>query len=114
MSGKKQPGESPTHEELGTAIGKLVDKKNQAYSNTFEKVGRILPIMVEDLTDQQVRSIIPHIIVAGRILDKLVRNLRNQAMGKDPMKENPKIDAIGYLLLGLRTEVGPEDVGKIS
>lgn len=88
-----------SYQEFASEIGAFVDKKNQAYNNSFEKVGKIISIMTEGLTGDQIKKALPAIMFTGRVLDKLTRNIRNEALGGDAMQEDPKIDAIGYLLL---------------
>lgn len=92
-----------THESLGQSLGAFVDIKNQAYQNSFDKVGRIMDIILEDIPPEEVKKIVRHIVFTGRVLDKLIRNLRNQAKGGDMMQEDPTADAIGYLLLDIRS-----------
>jgi len=88
-----------SHEDLGREIGKFVDFKNQAYQNSFSKVGRVLSIITEDLTGDEVKKSLPEIIIAGRRLDKMIRHIRNVAKGTDALGEDPLIDGVGYDLL---------------
>ena len=89
------------HEELGTKIGAFVDVKNVAYQNSFSKVSRMLAIAVEDLSGEEVKTILGPVVNFARRLDKEIRHLRNSAKGGDLMAEDPRWDNIGYLLLDL-------------
>lgn len=97
--GLKDKEKYNSYQEFASDIGAFVDEKNKAYNNSFGKVGKIITIMTEDLTGDQVRKALPAIMFTGRVLDKLIRNIRNEALGGDSMQEDPKLDAIGYLLL---------------
>lgn len=87
------------HEELGKALGKFVDYKNKAYQNSFEKVGRIIPLMIEDLKPEEIVKSLPAIIFIARLLDKMIRHIRNTGKGGDTMAEDPRMDLAGYILL---------------
>ena len=87
------------HEDLGRLLGQFVDEKNKAYQNSFEKVGRIIPIMIEGLTSDEVREALPSIVFVARLLDKLIRHIRNTGKGGDAMSEDPRADLVGYMLL---------------
>ena len=81
-----------TYEKLGQQIGKLVDKKNTEYSNSFKKVSDILKILypagikVDQMQDAT---------LLVRILDKVVR-ISNGNQGD----ENAFNDLAGYGLIG--------------
>ena len=80
------------YEDAGKRIGKLVDKKNKAYGDAFNKSEEILKILyptgipVEQYGD---------ILAIVRIVDKLFRI----ATDKDGLGENPWEDIAGYGIL---------------
>ena len=79
--------------EKATEIAKLVEKKQEAYGDSFGKSGKILEILypngvpVEQYTDM---------LAIIRIIDKLFR-IANQ---KNAFGEDPYNDILGYSLLG--------------
>lgn len=80
--------------KIAVDIGKLTDKKNQAYGDSFTKVGEFLKILypegipVHAYTDA---------LCIVRIFDKLMRI----ATDKKAFNEDPYKDIAGYALLGL-------------
>ena len=94
------------HEQLGQYIGAFVDEKNKAYANSFAKASRILQIMIEGMTPEEVVRALPDIVTTARSLDKMIRIIRNAGKGGDAMKEDPKIDKLGYDLLDLLHHYG--------
>jgi len=81
-----------TNKEIAKRIGKLVDKKNKAYGDSFNRAGKVLkelyPNGVQPKDYRNMLSII-------RIIDKLFRVANDQdAFGEDPWQ-----DIVGYGLL---------------
>jgi hypothetical protein len=83
------------HEKEGTEIGKLVDKKNATYGDSFRKSGDILRILypggIEPSQYDDMLAII-------RIIDKMFRI----ATDRDALGESPWIDIAGYGILRSR------------
>jgi len=83
-----------SYEEIGQEIGKLVDAKNKAYGNSFNKSCEILSILypngvsVDQYTDM---------LCLVRIIDKLFRI----ATQKSAFDESPYKDIVGYGVLGV-------------
>lgn len=86
-----------SYEELGSQVGNLVDEKQKAYGDSFNRSGDILRslypdgIKTEDYDDM---------LAIVRIVDKLFRVATHGS--KDPMKESPGRDIAGYGLLMAR------------
>lgn len=81
-----------SYEEIGRAIGALVDKKNKAYGNSFHHAGEVLKIMYPEgvRPDQYQRM-----LYTVRVIDKLFRlATQPKAFG-----ENPVEDVAGYSIL---------------
>ena len=87
-----------TYPEIGQTIGQLVEKKNKAYGDSHSVTGRVLAMMVEDLTHNQLHSAIPDILTVVRILDKLMRILHEP----DAFGESPWEDIAGYAILKVK------------
>lgn len=82
-----------TYEELGRALGALVDRKNRAYGSSFEKAGPFLQLLYpEGIRPDQMTDA----LLLVRIFDKQVRI----ATGADSFGESPYQDIAGYGLLG--------------
>ena len=83
---------------LATTIGRLVEEKNHAYGNSFQRSQEILKILYPD-------GITPHqyhdMLGITRVIDKLFR-IANR---KEAFGENPWEDIAGYGLLGVANEV---------
>jgi hypothetical protein len=80
------------YEEIGAAIGCLVDKKQKAYGRSFDKSGMILGILYPDgIKPVQYDDLLGMV----RILDKLFRI----ATDKQALGESPWLDIAGYALL---------------
>jgi len=81
------------YEQIGKDVGQLVDKKNEAYGNSFNKSKEFLQILYpsgvkpEDYED---------VLLLARIFDKMMR-IANQ---KEAFDENPYKDIAGYGILG--------------
>lgn len=80
------------YQDKGMKIGALVEKKNQAYGDSFRKSGEILTILYPNgiKTEQYC-----DILTIVRILDKLFRI----ATQKDAFGESPWDDVAGYAIL---------------
>lgn len=80
-------------QKIGTEIGKLVDKKNNAYGSSFEKSQKILEILYPNgVKPEQYKDM----LAITRIVDKLFR----VATSKESFGENPFTDIAGYGILG--------------
>lgn len=80
------------YEKIGELIGQLVDKKNQAYGNSYAKSGEFLRLLYPNgIKPEQYDDMLGLI----RLFDKQMRIANNkQAFG-----ENPWNDIAGYGLL---------------
>jgi hypothetical protein len=79
--------------QIGHEIGELVDEKNAAYGNSFEKAGDFLRLLYPNgLSPEQY----PHALIMVRIFDKQMRLATN----KDAFGESPYRDIVGYGILG--------------
>jgi hypothetical protein len=88
---------SPLYEHLGTEIGQLVDEKQKAYGDSFNRAGDIMRSLYPNgISPDQYDDALAII----RIVDKLFRVATHG--GKDPMKESPGKDIAGYGLLMAR------------
>ena len=80
-------------EEIGREIGELVNRKNAAYGNSFNKAGDILKILFPAGVQSGQYT---DMLCIVRIVDKLFRIATDtNAMGEDPYK-----DIAGYGILG--------------
>ncbi|GAA4879518.1 hypothetical protein GCM10023310_69620 [Paenibacillus vulneris] len=105
VEGESASSEKGYFETLATDIGKLVDKKQIAYGNSVDKTYRLMQIYLEkwrneDNTYTIPESLIKHILLQVRIIDKQNRIFNNPAA--DLMQENCYLDITGYGLLGHR------------
>jgi hypothetical protein len=74
-------------------IANIVEQKNKAYGNSFNKSGEILKILFpEGIKPEQYTDVLS----IARIIDKLFRIANN----KNAFGENPYEDMVGYALLG--------------
>jgi hypothetical protein len=80
------------YESIGNKIGKLVDEKNQAYGDSFNKSGEFLKLLFPNGVQPNQYSDMLGII---RVFDKLMRIASN----KGAFKENPWEDICGYSIL---------------
>lgn len=80
------------YEEIGAAIGCLVDKKQKAYGRSFDHSGAILAILYP--YGIQLAQY-PDLLGMVRIIDKLFRI----ATDKQALGESPWLDIAGYALL---------------
>lgn len=80
------------YEEIGKEIGALVDKKNAAYGDSFNKSGEILKLLFpKGIAPEQYEDM----LFIVRNIDKLFR----LATSKDAFGENPCRDIAGYAIL---------------
>lgn len=80
------------YEEIGQEIGALVDKKNAAYGDSFNKSGEILKLLFpKGIKPEQYEDM----LFIVRNVDKLFRLATN----KDAFGENPCRDIAGYAIL---------------
>jgi hypothetical protein len=77
---------------IGEAIGQLVDEKNQAYGDSFNKAGDFLKILYPNGVSPEQYGDMLGIV---RVFDKLMRIATN----KDALGENPWKDIGGYAIL---------------
>jgi len=76
----------------------LVNEKNKAYGNSFNKVPRIIDIITEGMTHEQLKEALPRICKITRLLDKINRYIwQPGAFNEDEVK-----DMFGYILLLMR------------
>ena len=81
-------------QEIGTAVGKLVQEKNEAYGDAFLRVGEILRVLYpEGIGLDQYDDM----LAITRVLDKLFRI----ATDKDAFGETPWQDICGYAILSI-------------
>ena len=81
-------------QEIGTAVGKLVQEKNEAYGDAFLRVGEVLRILYpEGISLDQYDDM----LAITRVLDKLFRI----ATDKDAFGETPWQDICGYAILSI-------------
>jgi len=84
-----------SYKQYGEDVGSLVEEKQKAYGNAFEKAGEFLRILYptgvspEQYTDM---------LCLVRIFDKQMRIATN----KNALNEEPYKDIAGYGLLGLK------------
>jgi hypothetical protein len=82
-----------TYSKLGLEIGTLVEAKNAAYGDSFNKAGDILKILYPaGITPIQYKDM----LAVVRIIDKLFRI----ASDKSAFNESPFKDIAGYGILG--------------
>ena len=85
----KYPGK---YEEVAQKIGQLVDEKNEAYGDAFNKAGDFLNILYPDgIQPEQYGDMLALV----RVFDKMMRI----ATDKDALGENPWNDIAGYGIL---------------
>lgn len=102
---KSNQGSQKSFQEIANEIGKFTDIKNDAYGSAFEITYEILEILLKkyknnDGTYTVPESLLQHIPLITRILDKLARIFNNP--DGDKMKESQYRDITGYGLIGVR------------
>lgn len=80
------------YKKIGESIGKLVDEKNKAYGDSFNKSADFLKILYPNGVQPEHYSDMLGII---RVFDKMMRI----ATKKDALGENPWNDICGYSIL---------------
>lgn len=81
-------------QEIGTAVGKLVQEKNESYGDAFLRVGEVLRVLYpEGIGLDQYDDM----LAITRVLDKLFRI----ATDKDAFGETPWQDVCGYAILSV-------------
>jgi hypothetical protein len=80
------------YEETGKSIGQLVDEKNKAYGDAFNKSSDFLKILYPDGVKPEQYG---DMLAVVRMFDKLMRI----ATDKDALGENPFSDIAGYAIL---------------
>lgn len=79
---------------IGTKIGALVAKKNEAYGDSFTRAQDVLKVLYPNgIQPEQYTDMLAMI----RVIDKLFR----LATDKDAFGESPWNDIAGYALLGI-------------
>ena len=85
------------YEQIGVAVGKLVQKKNLAYGDSFGQACHILEVLYPaGIKPEQYRDA----LAITRVIDKLFR-LANK---KDAFDESPWRDICGYAILGVAND----------
>lgn len=89
-------------EEIGKAVGKLVDAKNAAYGNSFAESHKILSVLYPNgIKPEQYTDALAII----RVVDKLFRIATN----KDAFGESPWNDIAGYAILGINNRIEQDE-----
>ena len=83
--------------EIGTELGELVQKKNDAYGDSFAKTDKFLELLYPDGIKVEQFS---DALCLVRIFDKQMRVATN----KDALGESPYRDIAGYAILGVAKE----------
>ena len=92
----KYPGK---YEAVAQKIGQLVDEKNAAYGDAFNKAGEFLKIIYPDgIQPEQYGDMLALV----RVFDKMMRI----ATDKDALGENPWNDITGYGILKSADDAG--------
>jgi hypothetical protein len=80
-------------EELGRDVGRLAERRNGAYGNSFNRAGKILSVLYPNgIRVEQYRDL----LVVTRIIDNLFRIATDQ----NAFGENPFLDIAEFSLLG--------------
>ena len=90
------------YSNLGTAIGRLVEEKDQAYGSSFQRSQEILKVLYPDGVQPNQYG---DMLAITRVIDKLFR-IANR---KEAFGENPWQDIAGYGLLGVANEMDEEE-----
>lgn len=82
---------------LASEVGKLVEEKQKAYGDSFNKSELILKVLYPDgIKPENYKDL----LTITRMIDKLFRIVTNN----DPFGESPYRDLVGYSLLGLAND----------
>lgn len=80
--------------KIGIEIGNLLEKKNEAYGDSFSQSCKILEVLYPNgITPDKYRDL----LTITRVIDKLFRI----ANSKDAFGENPWKDICGYSILSI-------------
>lgn len=91
-----------SYEALGAEIGRLVEKKQAAYGDSFGKSGQVMALLYPDGIPP---SKADDALTVVRVIDKLFRI----ATDRDALGESPWRDIAGYALLSVaRAECAKE------
>lgn len=82
-----------SYSETAKEIGQLVEKKNEAYGNSFAKSEEMLKILYPDGIPEDSYE---DVLLLARIFDKMMR-IANR---KEAFDEDPYRDIAGYGILG--------------
>lgn len=89
---------APDYEALASALGQLLNKKQEAYGDAFGNMQEVFNILYpEGIQPYQYQDI----LTIARIMDKVFRIANLPASKKDLMGEEPWKDIAGYALLAL-------------
>jgi hypothetical protein len=84
-----------TYKDIALELAELVERKQEAYGNSFDKATQILQILYpEGISFEDIHNV----LVITRILDKISRIATN----RDSFNEDPWQDIMGYALLELQ------------
>lgn len=82
---------------LASEVGKLVEEKQKAYGDSFNRSELILKVLYPDgIKPENYKDL----LTITRMIDKLFRIVTNN----DPFNESPYRDLVGYSLLGLAND----------
>lgn len=90
-------GKKRDYRELGTEIGGLLNKKQEAYGNSFNEIPAVLKMLWPKGVPVDA---LDHVLTIARMLDKIWRVARQN----DPFGESPYADIAGYALLAEQRE----------
>jgi selenophosphate synthase len=96
--------------ELATSIGKLVEEKNKAYGNAFDRAGDFLRVLYpEGIKPDQYKDM----LCIVRVFDKLMR-IATSYEGTEEKKVEAYSDLSGYGLLGLRSSLEEQQTAALK
>jgi hypothetical protein len=84
-----------TFTELAQSVGALVEEKNRAYGNSFDKTGHFFRLLFPD-------GIRPEQYEDALCLVRMFDKMQRIATAPGAFGEDPYQDLVGYALLGLR------------
>ena len=85
--------EGRTWESIGSAVGLLVERKQEAYGDSFSKSGEVMRILWPNGIPPERMG---EALAMVRVIDKLFRIATHAS---DPMGEDPWQDVAGYAVL---------------
>lgn len=91
---EQEPQERGIYEVFGQTVGRLVDEKQRAHGQAFQKIGQITKILYPSGVPVEK---LDHFALIVRVLDKLCRIADGN---KEAFGESPWRDVAGYGLLG--------------